>query len=250
MSDAEHELLWSGAGDAILAGQASNALQPSVDASRTYTVQAGKALVAGHVVSTDGAVTGTLASNGGSADRIDLIVFRIDKTVSPWNKNITVRQGTPGAGAPSPQQDRAGVYEFVLGTATVNPSGSATLTADNRVFQSRRDMDTGEVAVSATGLWTEDTPIRVQLRNGWVYLRGSVTRTGNTLRTTDVSSPVLAAMPPLFRPSRLVFSSVMSTGGGSGQLTVGTDGTVAYSSQSKDISVGQHIWFSFMWPAA
>lgn len=78
--------------------------------------------------STDTALT--LAANSSGSTRTDTVVLRLDR--STWDVRAAVRQGTPGAGAPTLQRDTGdtGLWEIPLADVTVaNGAGSVASSA-------------------------------------------------------------------------------------------------------------------------
>lgn len=69
-----------------------------------------------------------ISANASGSTRIDWVVLRLDRAT--WTVAATVREGTPGAGAPALVQDVGdyitGVYEIPLATVTV-PDGAAAV---------------------------------------------------------------------------------------------------------------------------
>ncbi|MCO6011406.1 hypothetical protein NE236_41300 [Actinoallomurus purpureus] len=72
----------------------------------------------------------TIAANTSGKTRIDTVVIRLDK--STWNANCVVRQGTPGAGAPTLQRDAGdtGLWEIPAADVTVL-NGAASIAGGN-----------------------------------------------------------------------------------------------------------------------
>jgi hypothetical protein len=62
----------------------------------------------------------TVAANSSGLNRVDTVVLRLDR--STWNADLAVRQGTPGAGAPTLVRNVAdtGVWEFPVADVSVD----------------------------------------------------------------------------------------------------------------------------------
>jgi hypothetical protein len=293
VSDAEHALLWSGWLDGILPDQPANALQVSVSSSLgEWTVQPGMALVDGHVFVSDSPVTEAL-SPAGAAARVDAIVARVDYSQSPWRTRIIAREGTPGGGTPTHVRDRNGVYEFLLGWVQRNANGSSALVGDARVWQAgpvmactstsrpygvrpgnlAYEIDTARhvrwdgtrwtaaieesgwtLLKSANTYWAENADLRVMRRNGWVFLRGSLTRRSSAWNPATDNDPgtLLLQVPNGFRPILDYYGNI-SVAGSTKQARLNVhadDGRAYFTHASATVQVGEQAWFSETWPGA
>lgn len=75
-------------------------------------------------------ITQPIAANSSGSTRIDLVVLRLSRTT--WDVNLTVIQGTPGAGAPALVQNvgTTGSFDLPLAVVTV-ANGASSLSAGN-----------------------------------------------------------------------------------------------------------------------
>lgn len=104
--------LFPAATDAVYAD--SSGMQVHVRASR-YGIVQGRAWTSG---STETSLT--IAANSSGLNRVDTVVLRLDR--STWDVTAAVRQGTPGAGAPTLQRDPGdtGMWEIPLADVAVD----------------------------------------------------------------------------------------------------------------------------------
>jgi hypothetical protein len=258
-------------------------------------VRAGKrALLQGHAwYSGSSDVALTIAANSSGSTRTDTVVLRLDR--STWNVTAAVRQGTPGAGAPTLQRDTGdtGLWEIPLADVTVdNGAGSiasgkvytrsllqsgavracnaitdvqALLAPGDIVYEAGSGRwigwtsgggtllyeDTGYANLPISGYWAAggDTP-QILRRHGWVYLRGSIKRTTNTLQSTDTNSPV-GTIPAGYRPTGTHNWPQVTSAMGHVRLQVDyATGALAIVDLSSDIPVGRVVYLDTAWPAA
>jgi hypothetical protein len=110
--------------------------------------------------------------------------------------------------------------------------------------------DTGYQTLTIIGNWTAGsyTP-QCRLRNGWVYLRGSVNRTINTLQSTDTNSPI-STIPAAFRPAGTHNFVSCTSAIGLLRLQVAYDtGALAIVDLASDIPVGRVAYLDTGWIA-
>lgn len=111
--------------------------------------------------------------------------------------------------------------------------------------------DTGFQALTVIGNWIigSFTP-QYRLRNGWVYLRGSVNRKTNTLQSTDTNSPI-ATIPSAYRPAGThnYFSGTSALGLLRMQVAYDTGG-LAIVDLGSDIPVNRVVYLDTAWIAA
>lgn len=124
---------------------------------RQFKVAADRyALVRGHVWwSGSSIITVPIAANASGSTRVDLVVLRLSRTT--WDVNLTVIQGTPGAGAPTSQTQggTTGAWDLTLALVTV-ASGASTISAGNvQYVAAHLDPGGGRLRVpSATYPWS------------------------------------------------------------------------------------------------
>lgn len=77
--------------------------------------------------------TKAISANSSGSTRTDLVVLRLSRT--SWDVTVTVVNGTPGAGAPSPTQNTGttGSWDLPLATVTV-ANNASTITAANVTY--------------------------------------------------------------------------------------------------------------------
>lgn len=92
------------------------------------------ALVRGHVWYSGASVTTVpIAANTSGSTRQDTIVLRLSRTT--FDVNVTVIQGTPGGGAPSPTlNDSTGSWDLLLGSVSV-ANNASTLAAGTVTYK-------------------------------------------------------------------------------------------------------------------
>ena len=258
-------------------------------------VRAGKrAVLQGHAwYSGSSDVALTIAANSSGSTRTDTVVLQLDR--STWDVRAAVRQGTPGAGAPTLQRDTGdtGLWEIPLADVTVdNGAGSiasgkvytrtllqsGAVRACSKITDIQALLAPGDIVYEAgSGRWIgwtagggtllyEDTgysnlPIsgywtvggfqpQIIRRNGWVYLRGSIARTTNTLQSTDTNSPI-GTIPAGYRPTGTHHWASVTSAMGHVRLQVAYDtGALAIVDLSSDITVGRAVYLDTAWPAA
>jgi hypothetical protein len=133
------------------------------------------------------------------------------------------------------------VYEASTGRWIGWTSGGGTLLYE----------DTGYSNLPIIGYWTVGGfQPQIIRRNGWVYLRGSIQRTTNTLQSTDTNSPV-GTIPAGYRPTGTHnWSSVTSAMGHVRFQVAYNTGALAIVDLSSDITVGRAVYLDTAWPAA
>lgn len=92
------------------------------------------ALVRGHIWYAGSSVTTvSIGANTSGSTRVDLVTLRLNRTT--WDVNLTVVQGTPGAGAPAPtwSLSTTGVWDLPLATVTV-ANNASTISAANVTY--------------------------------------------------------------------------------------------------------------------
>ncbi|WP_308114237.1 hypothetical protein [Streptomyces brasiliscabiei] len=140
MTDAEYEkiaALFSGDG---VWGNPTDTAVVAAGTGLSVDVRAGAfASVRGHAWysgTTD--VNLAISANSSGSTRIDRVVLRLAR--STWTVRAIVKEGTPGAGAPTLTQDvgDTGVYEILLADVTVlNAAAAVTVTRGERYVGSR-----------------------------------------------------------------------------------------------------------------
>jgi hypothetical protein len=293
VTDAEYGHLTPWASDGVF--QSSSDVVYANSSGLQVFVRSGKrAVLQGHAwYSGSSDVALTIAANSAGSTRTDTLVLRLDR--STWDVRAAVRQGTPGAGAPTLQRDTGdtGLWEIPLADVTVdNGAGSiasgkvynrpllqssavracsvitdvqATLAPGDIVFEASSGRWIGWTAAGGTLLF-EDTgysnlPVsgywavggfqpQIIRRNGWVYLRGSITRTTATLQSTDTNSPI-GTIPAAYRPTGTHNWPSVTSSMGHVRLQVAFDtGALAIVDLSSDITVGRAVYLDTAWPAA
>lgn len=111
--------------------------------------------------------------------------------------------------------------------------------------------DTGYQNLTIIGNWQVGgfTP-QVRLRNGWVYLRGSIVRKTNTLQSTDTNSPI-ATIPASYRPAG-THNWATGTSGPVDNIRLQVDagtGALAVVGTAADIPVGRAVYLDTSWIA-
>lgn len=110
--------------------------------------------------------------------------------------------------------------------------------------------DTGYQDLAISGFWKiGNYQPQLRLRNGWVYLRGSVERKTSTLQSTDSNSP-MATIPAAFRPTGThnYFSGTSTMG--HVRIQADYQGPLAIVDLSADIAVGRFVYLDTAWIAA
>lgn len=103
-----------------------------------YETKPGKALLRGHLFTSDATVTQTPTANANTSPRYDYVVARLhhqnlsDSTLP--NGSITVVEGTAGGPVPAYSRDALGDWDTPLLLAAVTDTGAAVEEADPRVF--------------------------------------------------------------------------------------------------------------------
>lgn len=113
--------------------------------------------------------------------------------------------------------------------------------------------DTGEIALAAGGFWKISPGLTVAGRrlNGWVRIRLALTRTTNTLHTSDTDgSPLLATLPASLRPNVVEYGRVSLSGRSSAELVVNTSGDVTLFGITEDLPVGATLRGSITYPGS
>ncbi|GAA4981199.1 hypothetical protein [Actinopolymorpha pittospori] len=160
VNDLEHEALWLAVDDGILPGQPSTAFAVSTSAG-TWTVQPGRLLIAGHVLSLDAQVPGSIPVPT-SGTQQSVVVAYLDRTTAPWTYGVALRTGTAGAGRPTLPKSPTDRYEVALRAFTVDSTGAVTLLADERPFINR----IGGPTLRAIGADPSAVPLTVQGASG------------------------------------------------------------------------------------
>ena len=189
VTDAEYPHLAPWASDGVF--QSASDVVYGNSSGLEVHVRAGKyAIVQGHAWesgSSDFALT--VAANSSGATRTDTVVLRLDR--STWNVTAEVRQGTPGAGAPTLQRDSGdtGLWEIPLADVTVD-NGTAAIASGKvnarTLFQSgatrpcnvitdiQSTLDDGDMVYEAsTGRWigwTATGGVVLYEDTGWITL--------------------------------------------------------------------------------
>ena len=293
VTDAEYPHLSPWSADGVF--QSSSDVVYANSSGLEVHVRAGKyAIVQGHAWSsgsTEFAVSVTANSSGST--RVDTVVLRLDR--STWNVTVSVRQGTPGAGAPALVRNTGdtGLWEIPVADVTVDngvsviasgkvssrpllQSGAirpcsvitdiqSTLAVGDLVFEASTGrwigwtssgasvlagQDTGFSNLPISGNWAAGsfTP-QIRSRGGWVYLRGSINRTVNTLASSDTNSPI-GTIPAAYRPSGTHNWASVTSSMGHVRLQVDyATGALAIVDLSADIPVGRVVYLDTAWIA-
>lgn len=227
------------------------------------------------------------ASPADRVDRLVLRLDRTASVAANWLKPVIV-QGTSGSGTPPALQTTdAGSWDLPVARWTTKADGTLAGLVDERymsggqflVFKSTArpaaspprqgleldtgrpvyadgsawnyyESDTGYENVTISGLWDAGgfTP-QIRLRNGWVYLRGSITRKTNTLQSTDTNSPI-GTIPAQFRPTGTHNWASVTSAMGHVRLQVDySTGALAIVDLSSDITVGRAVYLDTAWIA-
>jgi len=226
-------------------------------------------------------------SVGDRVDRLVLRLDRTASVAANWLKPV-ILQGSSGSSTPPTMQvSTDGSYDEPIARWTTKADGSLTGLVDERrrsggqflVFNSAArppaspprqgyeldtgrpvyadgsnwnyyETDTGFQNVAITGFWAVGgfTP-QIRLRNGWVYLRGSIARTTNTLQSTDTNSPI-GTIPTQFRPAGTHNWAAVTSSMGHVRLQVDySTGALAVVDLSADITVGRTVYLDTAWIA-
>lgn len=113
--------------------------------------------------------------------------------------------------------------------------------------------DTGNISLPPTGFWATSSGLTNagQRLNGWVRVRMALTRTTNTLRTSDTDgSPLLATLPDALRPSVVEYGRASMSGRSSAELVINTSGGVTLFGLQNDIPVGGTLRATMTYPGA
>ncbi|WP_171107466.1 hypothetical protein [Streptomyces sp. N502] len=121
VTDAEYEKLASRFSDDGVYGDPNDTAVVSAGVGLSADVRAGVyASVRGHAwYSGTTTVNLPVSANASGSTRVDWVVLRLDRAT--WDVRATLREGTPGAGAPALVQDTGstGVYEIPLAQVTI-----------------------------------------------------------------------------------------------------------------------------------
>jgi hypothetical protein len=111
--------------------------------------------------------------------------------------------------------------------------------------------DTGYSNLAISGYWqVGGFQPQIIRRNGWVYLRGSITRKTATLQSTDTNSPI-GTIPAGYRPAGSHHWASLTSAMGHVRLQVDyASGALAIVDLSSDIAVGRAVYLDTTWPAA
>lgn len=221
--------------------------------------------------------------------RVDRVTLRLDRSANTLKPFLV--PGTPGAGAPAFTRDSntwdLPLYQvtrsttgalsvkderdwrdarFQLCESTNRPSfprfGDFAFETDTlrlirydgatwRVWFGPED--TGEIALEAGGFWKISPGLTIAGRrlNGWVRVRIALTRTTNTLHTSDTDgSPLLTPLPPSLRPNVVEYGRASLSGRSSAELIINTSGEANLFSITEDIPVGGTLRCSMTYPGA
>jgi hypothetical protein len=128
-----------------------NALEPFADGSGMNTkIKSGAVLVDGFYWQTDAQVTVAVGAAHATLPRIDTVVVRLNRTVTPRTYTLAVVAGTPNASPAAPALTQtATLYEFPLADVRVNAAVSA-ITAD-KVTDRRAYSTAGALAAGSVG---------------------------------------------------------------------------------------------------
>lgn len=226
------------------------------------------------------------ASVADRVDRLVLRLDRTASVAANWLKPVII-QGTSGSTTPPAiQSTDAGSWDLPIARWTTKADGTLANLVDERyksggqflVFNSTArppaspprqayELDTGKPLYSDGSQWNyygsdtgyQNLPIsgfwavggfqpQIRLLNGWVYLRGSIARTTNTLQSTDTNSPI-GTIPAQFRPAGTHNWAGLTSSMSHVRLQVTFDtGALAIVDLSADIPTGRAVYLDTSWP--
>lgn len=180
VDDIEHEKIGIGFGP--YAGVIGDFTSPQLiygdSSGRQFKVAADRyALVRGHIWwSGSSIVTVPIAANTSGSTRVDLVVLRLSRTT--WDVNLTVIQGTPGAGNPSSTQNNGttGVWDLQLAYVTVANNASTISAANVQYIGPHLDPGGGRVRIPAASWPWATSPWAVALGTEFLDATGLVVR--------------------------------------------------------------------------
>jgi hypothetical protein len=241
-----------------------------------------------YVSNTAGVYTASVpaASAADRVDRLVLRLDRSQTTAADWLKPIIVQGSSGSASPPALQTSDTSLYDLPICRWTTKANGTLTGLVDERyktgggflTFTSSArpaaspprigfETDTGQAMYANGSSWIpllpdtgySNLPIsgnwkvggyqpQLRLLNGWVYLRGSVERTTNTLQSTDTNSPI-GTIPAGYRPAGTHNWSSVTSDMHHVRFQVAYDtGALAIVSLSADFGVGHVTYLDTSWP--
>lgn len=108
--------------------EAGNRLAVTAPGGMFISVADGESTVEGFWYKNTAALTLAIAANASGSTRVDTVILRLDRTANAIN--AVIKQGTPGAGAPTLVQIAGGTYELPLWDITI-PTGTLAIAASN-----------------------------------------------------------------------------------------------------------------------
>jgi hypothetical protein len=220
-------------------------------------------------------------------DRLVLRLDRTASTAANWLKPVIVQGSSGSLTPPAIQTSTTGSWDLPVARWTTKADGTLASLVDERylsggqflVFRSTArpaaspprqgleadtgkpvfsdgsawryyESDTGYSNLTISGNWAAGsfTP-QIRLRNGWVYLRGSINRTVNTLQSTDTNSPI-GTIPSGYRPAGSHNWASVTSAMGHVRLQVDfSTGALAIVDLSADITVGRVVYLDTAWIA-
>lgn len=227
------------------------------------------------------------ASVADRVDRLVLRLDRTASVAADWLKPIII-QGTSGSATPPAiQSTDAGSWDLTIARWTTKADGTLTGLVDERCMSGGQfltfmstarppaspprqglerdtkkpvysdgsawnyyESDTGYSNLLISGYWqVGGFQPQIRLRNGWVYLRGSIVRTTNTLPSTDTNSPIGTISTP-YLPAGTHNWGQLTSAMGHVRLQVDyATGALAIVDLSSDITVGRAVYLDTAWIA-
>lgn len=168
-------------------------LIPSAIASMNVRIGPGEAFIQGFQYKNDANVDVAIGANSSGSTRIDIVILKLDRTANTLI--LTVKAGTPGAGAPALTQVAGGTWEFPIANITVANGASSIVTgniSDQRVFSKWPS-----TALDTSGITAQITALQLMAPKAYGKLQGN--GGGVTLLSGQGISSVTRSGPGSYR---------------------------------------------------
>lgn len=272
----------------VIAGTGSELIPSINSSARSVSLGSGAALVRGFYSNNPSTYTATVPtqSAGDRVDRMVLRLDRTAMTAPNWIKP-TIIQGTSGSSSPpAVQSGSTGSWDLLICRWTTKADGTLTGLVDERsklggsfvAFTSTGrpaaspprlgwETDTSRLLLADGTSWSAvftdsdwfDVPVtghwqagsyapQVRRRDQVICLRGSVTRTVDTLQSTVVNSQIAALTSDFFPQGTHNFTTLTSAVSPA-RLQISPSGVLAIVDLAADLTVGRSVYLdtTYFW---